>query len=153
MKGLLGHDNLTWDYNKQEGVFAGQSVYDAATGKYNGSGPAPPPAQACFGGPVHSGDGGDGIVFGGAAAGPSPPQEPGEVEYPLPGSVASCDGCGEVVQRYYHCSDCAEATGLFDLCVRCCGAFYLKSGPALKIDHPTHDYETHRMVHVCPPCV
>ena len=72
-------------------------------------------------------------------AGSSPPQEPGEVEYPLPGSVASCDGCGEVVQRYYHCSDCAEATGLFDLCVRCCGAFYLKSGPALKIDHPTHE--------------
>ena len=76
-----------------------------------------------------------------------------EAEYPLPGSTASCDACGEVVNRYYHCQDCQEATGLFDLCVRCCGAIYLKShgGPPLKIDHPTHDYDTHRMAHVCPP--
>ena len=45
-----------------------------------------------------------------------------EVEYPLPGSVASCDACGEVVSRFYHCSDCREETGLFDLCTACCAA-------------------------------
>lgn len=74
---------------------------------------------------------------------------PEEIEYPLPGSVASCDSCGAVVDRYYHCADCREETGpLFDLCVRCCGVIYLQGGQ--KLPHPTHNYGTHQMQHVVP---
>ena len=182
MKDLMGHGHLAWDQNQQQGVFAGQAVYDGVTGTYNGGGggggppqrpplppsqqqqqqppqPQPPQQQqkkrVCFGGPGNNGGGssscggggGGSVVFGGAA--PSGPVE--EAEYPLPGSVASCDACGQVVNRYYHCADCAEETGLFDVCVRCCGALYLGQGPPIRIDHPTHNYETHRMQHVYPP--
>ena len=80
---------------------------------------------------------------------------PDDIEYPLPGSDASCDACGTVVNRYYHCLDCPEETGLFDLCSECCAAVYLKQGSprALKVQppsHPTHSYAQHRMVHVVP---
>merc|ERR1719230_303913 len=45
MKSLLGHDNLAWDASQQQGVFSGQSVYDAAaqlgmTGHCGGTGGA-----------------------------------------------------------------------------------------------------------------
>ena len=82
--------------------------------------------------------------------------EPAEAEYPLPGSSASCDLCGEVVWRFYHCSDCREETGLFDLCTVCCAAVYLQQGPpqllakVRSLSHPTHVYATHSMVHVTP---
>ena len=39
--------------------------------------------------------------------GPPPTGPPEEAEYPLSGSVASCDACGEVVNRYYHCQGTA----------------------------------------------
>jgi hypothetical protein len=179
MKNLLGHQDLAWNEEQQEGVFAGQSVYDARTGTYGGGAlpqyggaphqsggapqqqqqRAPPPRQpqqpmfpqqqqppplppqqqqqpplppqqqqpppraaqkrVCFGAPANDASGSDagGGVFG--AAGLLRPRRPAEVEYPLPGSVASCDACGSVVSRYYHCADCVEATGLFDLCVPC----------------------------------
>ena len=81
-----------------------------------------------------------------------------EVEYPLPGSTASCDACGDVVSRYYHCRDCAEPR-LFDLCTVCTAAAYLKKGTpnALRAGaraieaHPGHKFTTHRMVHVTAP--
>ena len=73
-----------------------------------------------------------------------------EPEYPHPGSTASCDACGTVVNRYYHCVQCQEETGLFDLCAECCGAIYLKNAVA-RPHHPTHDYVTHQMQHVAPP--
>jgi hypothetical protein len=72
-----------------------------------------------------------------------------EAEYPMPGSSASCDSCGTVVQRYYHCRDCPEDTGLFDLCAACCAACYVQ-GSIPKPDHPTHDYNTHQMEQVAP---
>ena len=133
MKGIFGQDNLQWDTEKQEGVFGGQSVYDASTHAAT--------AQA-----------GGGRAAASAAPGPSAeaPLATGgaEPEYPLPGSSASCDACGQVVDRYYHCAECQEHTGLFDLCVRCCGAIYLQGGR--KIPHPTHDYVSHTMQHVVP---
>ena len=95
---------------------------------------------------------------GGSAAGAAMPFQPGTTgdaggpvetaEYPLPGSISACDGCGEVVNRYYHCLDCREDVQLFDLCVRCCGTMYLQGGP--KLPHPMHDYTSHRMTHVAP---
>lgn len=97
--------------------------------------------------PPYSGQAGTNAahVFGG---GPPPTGPPEEAEYPLPGSVASCDACGEVVNRYYHCQDCREETGLFDLCVKCCGQIYLQGGQ--RIAHPTHNYGAHVMQHVVP---
>jgi hypothetical protein len=80
-----------------------------------------------------------------------------EAEYPNPGSNASCDGCGEIITRFYHCVDCREETGLFDLCVECCGALYLKQGTPRAMSkcrpeaHPTHDFGSHRMIHVAAP--
>ena len=111
---------------------------------------APPAAKkkVAFGGPGAGGGDCAGCSSGGGFGGGGAPT--GEAEYPLPGSVASCDACGSTVDRYYHCADCIEATGLFDLCVRCCGAIYLQGG-AMRIDHPTHDYQTHRMQHITPP--
>ena len=56
-------------------------------------------------------------------------------------------------QRFYHCADCADPD-LFDLCVECCGAVYLKQGtPEAQArcrlqPHPTHVIATHRMVQV-----
>ena len=41
-----------------------------------------------------------------------------EIEYPLPGSYASCDACGQVVDKYYHCVQCGVLEG-FDLCAQC----------------------------------
>ena len=55
--------------------------------------------------------------------------------------------------RYYHCANCVEQTGLFDLCTTCCAGIYLKSGMSPRVQmpmHPTHDYATHEMVHVAP---
>ena len=233
MKNILGHDNLSWDADKQQGVFQGQSVYDGRTQAYNGGQQALPPPQqqqqrfspqqqqqhqpafppqqqqrfsppqppsqekrVCFGGAANSAgaptrDGQSAarraITFGGpgaqsgappprappsqagpsrgpppsSQAGPSrgpppqaahaPPPAGGEIEYPWPGSVCSCDACGSVVDRYYHCIDCQEATGLFDLCVRCCGSIYLNvQGGLPLVAHPTHDYKSHRMQHVIP---
>jgi hypothetical protein len=93
------------------------------------------------------------VVVGACGGSMSLADEDGTAEYPHPGSVASCDGCGQVVPRFYHCLDCREETGLFDLCVACCHAVYMHKGPGgptLRIDHPTHQYETHRMEHVVP---
>lgn len=72
-----------------------------------------------------------------------------EPEYPLPGSSASCDSCGEVINDYYHCIDCKEETGLFDLCKACSVGIYMK-GTIQKVQHPTHDYGTHRMAKTAP---
>ena len=81
-----------------------------------------------------------------------------EVEYPLPGSMATCDCCGDVTTRFYHCTECCEeAGGLFDLCVVCCGAAYLNTGSPSVFEqvrtmrHPTHNFQRHQMVHVAPP--
>ena len=43
---------------------------------------------------------------------------PDDIEYPLPGSDASCDGCGQIVNQYYHCVQCGIIDG-FDLCEQC----------------------------------
>ena len=43
---------------------------------------------------------------------------PDDIEYPLPGSDASCDSCGQVVDKYYHCVQCGVIKG-FDLCEQC----------------------------------
>jgi len=206
MKDVLGHSHLSWDTQQQQGVFAGQSVYDAGTGSYNGGQYAAgrqsssPPMQGMRGAgqfgdstqhaqwgagvqmaqpfgqpqlsspqpsqplmqqtpfnhpspmphqpPSHAAAPTNGIIFGGGGGGAT---DADEVEYPLPGSVASCDACGEVVRRYYHCIDCREETGLFDLCVRCCASIYMgKGGGMQRISHPTHVYETHAMTHVAP---
>ena len=96
-------------------------------------------------------------VFGAAAEVPRAVSMQTTAEYPLPGSEGCCDACGEVVTRYYHCSDCPERTGLFDLCTECCAAIYLKKGTPSAMAksggppvHPTHNYQTHRMIHVAP---
>ena len=43
---------------------------------------------------------------------------PDDIEYPLPGSDASCDACGQCVNKYYHCVQCGVIKG-FDLCEDC----------------------------------
>ena len=43
---------------------------------------------------------------------------PDDIEYPLPGSDASCDACGQIVNKYYHCVQCGAHDG-FDLCETC----------------------------------
>ena len=45
-------------------------------------------------------------------------KDPNEIDYPLPGSYASCDACGQCVDRYYHCVQCGVIQG-FDLCEEC----------------------------------
>jgi hypothetical protein len=126
MKSIFGQDHLAWDTDKQQGVFEGQAV------------------------------------FGGDALMPEQDLQTGsftgeEVEYPNPGCSASCDSCGEVVTRFYHCIDCREETGLFDLCTPCCAAIYLKQGTpqmmasARPPPHATHEYASHRMVHITAP--
>ena len=73
-----------------------------------------------------------------------------EVEYPLPGCRATCDGCGVIVTRFYHCTVCDDPD-LYDLCPKCCTAIYLppEKRPASlivpQIHHPTHNLETHEM--------
>ena len=168
MKGLLGQDSLAWDTEKNEGVFAGQALYDGRSQAYNANQQQQQPffggqqQQQQFGGQqpqqqqrrsVHFGDpqvyGGSGGGAGGGiqqSYGQQPPIE--TAEYPFPGSVCSCDACGQVVNRYYHCANCREETGLFDLCVVCCGQMYLQGGK--QIPHPTHDYAAHQMIHVVP---
>ena len=173
MKGVLGHDHLAWDPNRQQGAFEGQSVYNAKSQQYQQL----PPAAPQFGGP-----GDKRASFAPGTNGPTrengngpmrvPPQQmqqmqrqqqmqmqmqqQEEAEYPLPGSSAGCDLCGDTITRYYHCADCREETGLFDLCVVCCGAVYLQQGPppllqqARQLRHPTHDFKRHTMVHVTP---
>jgi len=126
MKGIFGQENLQWNTEQQQGVFSGQGVFDAAS---------------------------QSVTSSYEAAVPNGGMPSGEAEYPNPGSVAACDACGEVVSRYYHCANCVEQTGLFDLCTTCCAGIYLKSGMSPRVQmpmHPTHDYATHQMVHVAP---
>jgi len=180
MKGIFGQDHLAWDTQNQQGAFQGQGVYDANSGQYTGGGGIP--AFGGGGGGGFGGNGGGGIGGGSAGAGPSTGYygqqqqhekrasfAPGiggavrggstmapEPEYPNPGSSASCDCCGEVAYRYYHCTDCREETGLFDLCTECCAAVYLQKGPpqllakAKQLQHPTHAFVHHTMQHVVP---
>ena len=131
MKALMGHDDLSWDTEKQQGVFSGQAVYDA---EHHHSPPGPS---------------GAGLLAGSQ---PLASQEAyaDEVEYPLPGCDATCDGCGLIVQRFYHCADCAD-TDLFDLCTTCCASVYLKQGNYIQLPpHPTHVFASHRMVQIAP---
>lgn len=134
MKGIFGQDHLAWKTDEQQGVFAGQGVYDAVQHDVTS-----PPSQS--------------YATGAATMNNVPTQ----MEYPNPGSSATCDACYQVVNRYYHCLDCAEETGLLDLCSECCAAIYLKQGSPRALAraqmpaHPTHLYATHRMAHVVPP--
>ena len=152
MKSLLGQDHLAWDPNKQQGVFDGLAVYDYASRTYTSDSS---PKHATFAPDV------DGPTRGSPKSVTSSPHQLAadinEPEYPLPGSNASCDLCGDVVRRFYHCADCKEDEGgLFDLCVPCCGAVYLQQGPpellqrVRSLSHPTHDVGKHKMVHVTP---
>lgn len=132
MKSLMGHDDLSWDTEKQQGVFAGQSVYDAEK--------------------HHSPPGPSGVSPHHGRAPLAAQQHDDVPEYPLPGCDATCDGCGEIVQRFYHCTECVDPD-LFDLCTTCCAAVYLKQG-SLKQPlppHPTHNLASHKMVQICPP--
>ena len=132
MKGIFGQDNLAWDTEKQEGVFVGQSVFDASTREQTAE-----QSRTAGGMPSH------GVATGGA-----PLAEP---EYPNPGSSASCDACGTGCQQVLSLHAVPEVTGLFDLCTECCGAIYLGKGGVQKPQHPTHDYGAHQMQHVAPP--
>ena len=146
MKSLFGQDNLAWKTEEQEGVFSGQSVFNASTGEKTASPPratgAPPAEPTVFGG-------------GGGYNQCAPCGD--EIPYPNPGCVASCDACDQVVNRFYHCLDCPESTGLMDLCTECCAAIYLKQGTPRALarmvipNHPTHVYASHRMMKVAPP--
>ena len=86
------------------------------------------------------------------------PAPTSQVAYPLPGSSATCDGCGKVIWRYYHCVDCSEERGsqLFDVCTPCAAELYLPPGsrpqgmPTPRFEHPCHDLRTHRMIQVVP---
>jgi hypothetical protein len=150
MKGIFGQDHLSWKTNEQQGAFAGHGVFDAASGSTSHAGPAQPQATGAAPATAMEHAAYPPAAMAGSVS--------GEVEYPLPGSVASCDACGEVVNRFYHCEDCCEATGLFDLCVECCAATYLNQGTPRALahaaqlpSHPTHKFATHRMVHITPP--
>jgi hypothetical protein len=87
MKSLFGQDHLSWKTDEQQGAFNGQGVYDAST--HSVTKPPSYRAEAPTG-----------------AAANSFVQQCEEIEYPLPGSVAACDACGNVVDRYYHCACC-----------------------------------------------
>ena len=43
---------------------------------------------------------------------------PDDIDYPLPGSEASCDACARIIDKYYHCVQCGVIDG-FDLCAQC----------------------------------
>ena len=154
MKSLLGVDHLSWDSEKQQGCFAGMAVHDARSGAVAGSKLVHP---ACAVGSASHGRGAGACapscvgIHSAAAA-------PAEVPYPLPGSSATCDGCGMVVWRYYHCLDCTEGGGseLFDVCTPCAAVLYLPPGsrpqgmPTPRFEHPCHNLRAHRMVQVVP---
>jgi len=135
MKSLLGVENLAWNTEKQQGAYEGMGVFDAGPQRGSPSGkrvhwPGQQPLrQLPVAGSEHE------IV---------------EAEYPFPGSRATCDGCGDIVMRFYHCVDCHDPE-VFDLCAKCCAAVYLpasKRPPSLvvpHIEHPTHDLQSHRM--------
>ena len=113
---------------------------------WGGAQEQPPPQP-----PQYSFPGTNGGMVWGAPAQP----EDNEPEYPNPGCNATCDGCGKVIDRFYHCTQCDDPD-LFDLCPACCAAVYLPPDRrpfGLKvpiINHPTHDYVNHFMELVEP---
>lgn len=56
MKGLLGQENLSWDTEKKQGVFAGQHAFDASAGGPSPLAPAPAPRPAPAVSPYNKGD-------------------------------------------------------------------------------------------------
>ena len=122
MKSLFGQDHLAWDTSQLQGDFKGQSVFDADALQENGQAPAKELR-------LHL-------------------DEEAEIDYPHAGSRASCDLCGQIVNRYYHCLDC-ENDPTFDLCAACCTSVYIKQ--AERPSHPTHDFQRHRMTLVAAP--
>eukprot|EP01043_Picozoa_sp_COSAG02_P022545 COSAG02_NODE_1175_length_14063_cov_24.197794_13_plen_216_part_01 len=56
MKGLLGQENLNWDTERKQGVFAGQAAFDASGRAPQAPAPAPPPAPAPAESPYRKGD-------------------------------------------------------------------------------------------------
>lgn len=138
MKGLFGQDHLAWDTHQQQGAYAGFGVHDESQGAHG--------ARSCN------------VATGGGGHGEQRSSPDAEVPYPQPGSSATCDGCGRVVQRFYHCGKCNEAEGeLFDLCTPCAASLYLppdRRPPNMfvpTISHPTHDMATHPMIQIEPP--
>ena len=143
MKGILGVDHLAWDTDQQQGAFNGMPVYDAASENM--------PRNSAFGAPSQ---------WGGSEGLHPQHEQQHDIEYPQPGSRATCEACEQVVDRYYHCRDCVEEDGveLFDLCSRCCVSAYVASGNPLPphvhaalLSHPHHDMQHHQMVQVAPP--
>ena len=94
------------------------------------------------GGNGGGGGGGDDDSDSDSDGGTEPFDANEEVEYPLPGSEASCDGCGALGRRYYHCVQCGMIDG-FDLCLKC----YRSS-----VHNAQHErrYPTHKLKLVTP---
>ena len=148
MKSLLGVENLAWNTDQQQGAYEGMGVYDPSGGHAGIDPRGDPrlmpeerrvPKRVAF------------LPVGGSPDDPEP-------EYPLPGCSATCDGCGDVVTWFYHCTECMDPA-LFDLCSDCCTAVYLparqRAAASIRVDdaaleraiedHPTHDILMHAM--------
>ena len=147
VKSLLGHEDILWDTEQQEGVFRGMTVYKLEAGL--------PGTYQAAGGEA-------GWTFSTGSRGiQQPPHTLAGHEavdaYPAPGCQCTCDGCGTVTRTFMHCEDCQEPN-LFDLCTRCYEGLVLHRGRPLDLAnlrkmqraHPLHDFTKHAMAQVCP---
>mmetsp|Transcript_81078 Transcript_81078/g.161184 ORF Transcript_81078/g.161184 Transcript_81078/m.161184 type:complete len:191 (-) Transcript_81078:102-674(-) len=149
VKSLLGHDDIVWDTERQEGVFRGMSVHKLDSG-------LPGTYQAA------RGEAGETLFMGGRGPvkqvphtllGTTVPDT-----YPAPGCQAMCDGCGTVTSTFMHCRDCTEPHP-FDMCMRCHEGLVQHRGRPLDLlnlrrvlkANPMHDVTKHSMVRVCAP--
>lgn len=91
-------------YNKRDTDAAMRAIEAARKGQLGGGGDG--------GGESSSDDEtGEGRWEGGG-------EHPDDIEYPLPGSDATCDSCQRCINKYYHCVQCGVIKG-FDLCEDC----------------------------------
>ena len=151
VKDLLGHSDILWDTERQEGVFRGMAVHSLDSG-------LPGTYQAARGVSGESSSIGERIFQKHV---PHTHQSPASVgaedTYPEPGSRCMCNGCGVVTNVFMHCSVCLEPD-LFDLCLRCFAGLYQHRGAPLDLAklrhvprcHPKHDIASHSMVRVQP---
>lgn len=149
VKGLMGHTDILWDTERQEGCFRGMPVHTLAAAECPGK------YQAARGAAGETIDLSQRVQNAPHTlqALPAPADT-----YPNPGSQATCDGCGAVTYDFFHCSECAEPA-LFDLCPRCFRGLYEHRGAPMDLarlrrvpaQHPQHDFSLHQMAHVVRP--
>ena len=115
VKDLLGHSDILWDTERQEGVFRGMAVHSLDSG-------LPGTYQAARGVSGESSSIGERIFQKHV---PHTHQSPASVRaedtYPEPGSRCMCNGCGVVTNVFMHCSVCLEPDSRPDCVFLECG--------------------------------